>query len=72
MDRLPFEVLRNLRIFSVKAHIKPDDPLFIVFSLRLDNDTHVWLQCKYERNFIMCVCVCVCVCVFLMGALYIK
>ena len=31
-----------------------NDPFFIVFSLRLDNGYHVWVQCKYERVYTLC------------------
>ena len=56
----PIGIPRNLRFLRVKVWINPLEPLFMGFSLKMDDDTHVWLQCKYERVFRLCFsCGCI-------------
>lgn len=49
-DRLP----RNIRFMCIRARVDLWSPLMAGFTLRLDNGSRVWIQCRYERIHKLC------------------
>lgn len=49
-DRIP----RNIRFMRVRLRVNPWMPVITGFTLKLDDGSETWIQCKYERVHKLC------------------
>ena len=49
-DKIP----RNIRFMRIKVRINPWAPVLASFMLRMEEGSHFWIQCRYERVHKLC------------------